>query len=382
MNNNVIYLDNQSTTPIDPRVLKEMNPFLTNFYGNPASSNHLYGWQANEAITIAREKVSKLINTIPDNIIFTSGATESINLALKGLYKNVLKVGDHIITTNIEHKAVIDVLDYLSQIGIEITYLPVNNKGLINLDDIVKSIKNKTKICTIIHGNNEIGTIQNIKKIGELCKKNNILFHVDAAQTLGKQIIDVNEMNIDLLSVSGHKLYAPKGVGALFIDKMNNEIKLTPLIHGGGQEYGLRCGTLSVHNIVGFGEACSIALENVIDDQAKILKLRNKLYDELKKIFPDIIINGSLSQRLDGNLNITIPNYNAQEIISEMTNLAFSTGSACMSENPEPSHVLTAIGLNEKEINETIRIGIGRLNTDNDINRTINYFKELKNGKN
>lgn len=382
MNDNVIYLDNQSTTPIDPRVIKEMNPFLTNFYGNPASSNHLYGWQANEAITIAREKVSKLINTIPDNIIFTSGATESINLALKGLYKNVLNVGDHIITTNIEHKAVIDVLGYLAQNGIEITYLPVNNKGLINLDDIAKSINDKTKICTIIHGNNEIGTIQNIKKIGDLCKKNNILFHVDAAQTLGKQTIDVNEMNIDLLSISGHKLYAPKGVGALFIDKMNSEIKLTPLIHGGGQEYGLRSGTLSVHNIVGFGEACSIALENIINDQEKILKLRNKLYDELKKIFPDIIINGSLSQRLDGNLNITIPNYNAQEIISEMTNIAFSTGSACMSENPKPSHVLTAIGLNEKEINETIRIGIGRLNTDNDINRTINYFKELKNGKN
>ena len=379
---NAIYLDNLSTTPIDSKVFKEMKPFLTNLFGNPASSVHLYGWQANEAIAIARNKVSKLINTLPDNIVFTSGATESINLALKGLYKKTIKAGDHIITSNIEHKAVIDVLDYLSQKGIEITYLPVNNKGLINPNDIIKSIKSKTKICTIIHGNNEIGTIQNIKKIGKICKKNDILFHIDAAQTLGKKKIDVNEMNIDLLSMSGHKLYAPKGVGALFIDKMNNKIKLNPLIHGGGQESGFRSGTLSVHNIVGFGEACSIALENIFIDQDKILKLREKLYTGLKKIFPDIAINGSINQRLEGNLNIRIPNYNAQEIISEMTNVAFSTGSACMSENPKPSHVLTAIGLTEKEIKESIRIGIGRLNTDNDINRTINYFKELKNGKN
>jgi len=379
MANKVIYLDNQSTTQIDPIVLKSMYPYLTESYGNPASSNHLYGWQAEEAVLIARENVSKLINSKIDDIIFTSGATESINLALKGLLGGVLKKGDHIITTNIEHKAVIDVLYYLENKGISISYLPVNPKGNIDLNDIKNNICENTKLCTIIHGNNEIGTVQDIKKIGEICKSKNIIFHVDAAQTLGKREIDVNEMNIDLLSVSGHKIYAPKGVGALYINRINSNVNVNPLIHGGGHENGFRSGTLSVHNIVGFGEACKIAFTNMNQEKDNLNKMRNKLINGIKEIFPNVIINGNQKNILEGNINITFPNLKANYIISNLTNLAFSTSSACMSINPKPSHVLKAIGLNDKQIENTIRLGIGRFNNMEEINQTIRYFKGIKN---
>tara|TARA_B100000614_G_scaffold12841_1_gene10899 strand:+ start:3590 stop:4732 length:1143 start_codon:yes stop_codon:yes gene_type:complete len=379
MANKVIYLDNQSTTQIDPIVLKSMYPYLTESYGNPASSNHLYGWQAEEAVLIARENVSKLINSKIDDIIFTSGATESINLAMKGLLGGVLKKGDHIITTNIEHKAVIDVLYYLENKGISISYLPVNPKGNIDLNDIKNNICDNTKLCTIIHGNNEIGTVQDIKKIGEICKSKNIIFHVDAAQTLGKREIDVNEMNIDLLSVSGHKIYAPKGVGALYINRINSNVNVNPLIHGGGHENGFRSGTLSVHNIVGFGEACKIAFTNMNQEKDNLNKMRNKLINGIKEIFPNVIINGNQKNILEGNINITFPNLKANYIISNLTNLAFSTSSACMSINPKPSHVLKAIGLNDKQIENTIRLGIGRFNNMEEINQTIRYFKGIKN---
>ncbi len=379
MANKVIYLDNQSTTQIDPIVLKSMYPYLTESYGNPASSNHLYGWQAEEAVLIARENVSKLINSKIDDIIFTSGATESINLAMKGLLGGVLKKGDHIITTNIEHKAVIDVLCYLENKGISISYLPVNPKGNIDLNDIKNNICENTKLCTIIHGNNEIGTVQDIKKIGEICKSKNIIFHVDAAQTLGKREIDVNEMNIDLLSVSGHKIYAPKGVGALYINRINSNVNVNPLIHGGGHENGFRSGTLSVHNIVGFGEACKIAFTNMNQEKDNLNKMRNKLINGIKEIFPNVIINGNQKNILEGNINITFPNLKANYIISNLTNLAFSTSSACMSINPKPSHVLKAIGLNDKQIENTIRLGIGRFNNMEEINQTIRYFKGIKN---
>ena len=379
MANKVIYLDNQSTTQIDPIVLKSMYPYLTEFYGNPASSNHLYGWQAEEAVLIARENVSKIINSKIDDIIFTSGATESINLALKGLLGGVLKKGDHIITTNIEHKAVIDVLYYLENKGISISYLPVNPKGNIDLNDIKNNICDNTKLCTIIHGNNEIGTVQDIKKIGEICKSKNIIFHVDAAQTLGKRKIDVNEMNIDLLSVSGHKIYAPKGIGALYINRINSNVNVNPLIHGGGHENGFRSGTLSVHNIVGFGEACKIAFTNMNQEKDNLNKMRNKLINGIKEIFPNVIINGNQKNILEGNINITFPNLKANYIISSLTNLAFSTSSACMSINPKPSHVLKAIGLNDKQIENTIRLGIGRFNNMEQINQTIRYFKGIKN---
>ena len=379
MGNKVIYLDNQSTTQIDPIVLESMYPYLTESFGNPASSNHIYGWQAEEAVLIARENISKLINSKIEEIIFTSGATESINLALKGLLGNVLTKGDHIITSNIEHKAVIDVLNYLENNGILISYLPVNPKGTIEINEIKKNICDKTKLCTLIHGNNEIGTVQDIKKIGEICKSKNIIFHVDAAQTLGKRKIDVEEMNIDLLSVSGHKIYAPKGIGVLYINRINSNINIKPLIHGGGHENGFRSGTLSVHNIVGFGEACKIAIKNMNDERNNINEMRNKLVNGIKEIFPNVIINGNQKNILEGNINITFPNLKANYIITNLTNLAFSTSSACMSINPKPSHVLKAIGLNDTQIENTIRLGIGRFNNMEQINQTIKYFKGIKN---
>ena len=379
MKNNLIYLDNQATTPIDPKVLEMMNPYLTKYFGNPSSINHIFGWQAEEAITIARERVSKIINSNTNEIIFTSGATESINLALKGLVNKKIKKGDHIITTNIEHRAVIDVLDFMCSKGIEITYVPVDKQGLLDVEKLNKKIKSNTKLCTIIHGNNEIGTIQPIKEIGNLCKKNNIIFHVDAAQTLGKRNIDVIDMNIDLLSISGHKIYAPKGVGALYIKRDKTKIELNPIIHGGGHEYGYRSGTLSVHNIVGLGAACMIAGKQKNENNEKIKKMRDLLLEGLMKKIPNLIVNGNLEKRLEGNLNITFPKYSAEKIMMKLTEIACSTGSACTSSIPKPSHVLLAIGLNKEQINNTIRFGIGKFNNIKEIKYTIKLFERITN---
>ena len=279
----IIYLDNQATTPIDPKVLKSMQPYMSESFGNPASSNHILGWQADEAVEIAREQISKCINSNSNEIIFTSGATESINLALKGLLGHHLKDGDHIITSNIEHKVAVDVLNHLTKYNIKISYVPVGSNGIIDVNKIKKLISNKTKLCSIMHANNEIGTIQPISEIGLICNEKEILFHVDAAQTLGKKIIDVNDFHIDLLSVSGHKIYAPKGVGALFIKRKNPRIQLNPILHGGGHENGYRPGTLPVHNIVGFGKACEIANENYISDNQHIKNLSDILLTGLKK---------------------------------------------------------------------------------------------------
>ena len=377
MKNILIYLDNQATTPIDPKVLEMMNPYLTKYFGNPASINHIFGWQAEEAVTIARERVSEIINAKPNEIIFTSGATESINLALKGLLNKKIKNGDHIITTNIEHQAVIDVLKFMQLKDIEVSYISVNNDGIVNIEKIKRKIKKNTKLCTIIHGNNEIGTIQPVKEIGKLCKENNIIFHVDAAQTLGKKNIDVIDMNIDLLSISGHKIYAPKGVGALYIKRDKNKIELEPIIHGGGHEYGYRSGTLSVHNIVGLGAACMIAKQQRIEDNKKIKKMRDLLLKGLMKKFPNLVLNGNFEKRLEGNLNVTFPKYSAEKIMMKLTEIACSTGSACTSSIPKPSHVLLAIGLNKEQINNTIRFGIGRLNNKEEINYTIKLFERI-----
>ena len=377
MKNILIYLDNQATTPIDPKVLEMMNPYLTKYFGNPASTNHIFGWQAEEAVTIARERVSEIINANSNEIIFTSGATESINLALKGLINKKIKKGDHIITTNIEHRAVIDVLKFMQKKDIEVSYVSVDNEGIIDTEKLKNKIKKNTKLCTIIHGNNEIGTIQPIKEIGNLCKKNNIIFHVDAAQTLGKKNIDVVDMNIDLLSISGHKIYAPKGVGALYIKRDKTKLELEPIIHGGGHEYGYRSGTLSVHNIVGLGAACMIANQKMKEDNKKIKKMRDLLLKGLMKKFPNLILNGNLQKRLEGNLNITFPKYSAERIMMKVTEIACSTGSACTSSTPKPSHVLLAIGLNKEQINNTIRFGIGRLNNKEEINYTIKLFERI-----
>ncbi len=374
--NNIIYLDNQSTTQIDPIVYESMKPYLKKSFGNPSSSSHILGWEAEEAIKIAREYISKNINCNENELIFTSGATESINLAIKGLIDNHIKSGDHIITSNIEHKAVIDVLNFISKKNINITFVPVCENGIIDIRKLKNKITKKTKLCSIIHANNEIGTIQPIKEIGKLCKQNNILFHVDAAQTFGKKIIHVNDMHIDLLSISGHKIYAPKGIGALYVRRKNPRIELTPILHGGGHEYGLRAGTLSVHNIVGFGTASKISLSNQKKDNEYINELKKILLNGLKSIFPDLIVNGSLDNRLEGNLNVTFPNVSANTIMKKLSKIACSTGSACSSMSAEPSHVLQALNLKKEQINNTIRFGIGKFNTKNQILNVIDLFNE------
>ena len=377
--NNIIYLDNQATTPIDPQVLESMNLYLTESFGNAASINHVLGWQADEAVEIAREQISKIIGSESNEIVFTSGATESINLALKGLIGNHLNSGDHIISTNIEHRAVIDVLNFINKKNIEVSFVPVNQDGIIQVDKLEKKIKKNTKVCSIIHANNEIGTIQPIEEIGKLCKKYNIIFHVDAAQTLGKRKIDVNHMNIDLLSISGHKIYAPKGIGALFIKRQNPRIELKPILHGGGHENGYRSGTLPVHNIVGFGTACKIAIKNQDSDNKKINEMKKLLIDGLYKLFPDLIINGDTNNRLEGNLNITFPKYSAEKIMMKLHEIACSTGSACSSSTPKPSHVLLALNLKKEQINNTLRFGIGKFNTIEEIKNVIKLFdKKLR----
>jgi len=379
--NNIIYLDNQATTPIDPQVLESMNPYLKRSFGNPASINHALGWQADEAVEIAREEIADSIGAQSNEIIFTSGATESINIALKGLIETHIKSGDHIITSNIEHKAVVDVLNFIAKKNIKVSFISVNKNGIIDVEKIKKHITKNTKLCTMIHGNNEIGTIQPILKIGELCKKNNIIFHVDAAQTLGKREINVNKMNIDLLSISGHKIYAPKGIGSLFIRRKNPRIELRPILHGGGHEYGYRPGTLPVHNIVGFGTACKISKKNKIIDNKRINEMKKKLLNGLKEIFPNLIVNGDLENRLEGNLNITFPKYSAEKIMMKLTKIACSTGSACSSSTPTPSHVLLALNLKKEQINNTVRFGIGKFNTTEEINAVIDMFNKKFKGK-
>ncbi len=364
-----IYLDNQATTPVDNRVLEAMLPYLKNKYGNPASRSHAFGWEANEATEIAREHVSQIIGASPKEIIFTSGATESINLALIGFVKS--EPNCHVITTKTEHKATLDVCEHLENLGCNISYLSVDKFGLINVDDLKSKITHNTKLVSILHANNEIGVLQPIDEIGEICNEKGIVFHVDAAQSVGKVDFDVVNSNIHLLSFSAHKMYGPKGIGALYIRRKNPRIELEPIIIGGGHENGLRSGTLSVHNIVGFGEACKILLENNGDENIRIKSLRNHLLEGLSQKIGNIKINGSMDYRLDGNLNIRFPHVKSDSLIMAIRDIALSSGSACTSASIQPSHVLQALGLSKEEAHSSIRIGIGRFNTKDEIDYTI-----------
>ena len=361
---NKIFLDNNSTTPLDPQILDRMLPFFTEKFGNPSSRTHSFGWEAEAYVEKAREHISDLINADLSEIIFTSGATESNNLAIINAteeYDN-----SHMITMESEHKAVLDICKSLNKKGLDITYLRPQKNGIIEIENIKNNIKNNTKIVSVMHANNEIGVIQPIKKIGELCKINNIIFHVDAAQSLGKIQIDVKGMNIDLLSLSSHKAYGPKGIGCLYI---NNKIKnIRPIFFGGNQERGIRPGTLPVPLIVGFGEGCKIITQNMNEESSNILDLRNFLLQKIISQIPDTIINGDLDERIAGNINISFPSLKGQSIIPKMPRIAVSSGSACTSSSPSPSHVLKSIGLDTQLINSTLRIGIGRFNTISEIN--------------
>ena len=376
-----IYLDNQATTAIDPGVFHAMEPWLKEKFGNAASRNHAYGWEAEEAVEIAREAVAAIINALPKEIIFTSGATEANNLALQGAARYYLESGNHIITVKTEHKAVLDICEFLEKEGFEITFLPVGKDGILDINKLEEAIRPNTILVSVMHVNNEIGVIQPIREIGALCKSREIIFHVDAAQSVGKIPVDVIDMNIDLLSISAHKIYGPKGVGALYIRRKNPRVQIKPIIFGGGHERGIRSGTLPVPNIVGLGKACDIAKEVMIDESRKIAALRDALLKGIRDENPNTRINGSMEQRLAGNLNMSFLGINNEAVIAAVPEIAISSGAACTTSILGPSYVLLALGLSKNEAYSSLRFGIGRFNTEEDIKIAVksinNCMKKL-----
>ncbi|MEI6628952.1 MAG: IscS subfamily cysteine desulfurase [Alphaproteobacteria bacterium] len=365
-----IYLDYQATTPCDPRVLEKMLPFFTKIFGNPHSRNHSYGWEAEQAVEIAREQVANLINANPKEVIFTSGATESNNIAIKGAAEFYKDKKNHIITCVTEHKCVLDSCRHLEERGFKVTYLPVKSNGLIDLDLLKSSITDKTILVSIMMVNNEIGVIQPITEIGKICREHNVYFHTDAAQAAGKIDIDVEAMNIDLLSISGHKIYGPKGIGALYV-RRKPRIRLNALINGGGQERGIRSGTVPTPLCVGLGEACAIAKAEMVNENKKIKALYDRLYNGLHENLREIYVNGDQTNRIPGNLNISFAYVEGEGLMMGIKDLAVSSGSACTSASLEPSYVLRAIGVEEDLAHTSLRLGIGRFTTEAEIDQAI-----------
>ena len=367
-----IYLDNQSSTPVDPRVLEAMLPYFTEQFGNPHSESHVYGRDAMAAIETARGEVAQLINADPREIVFTSGATESNNLALKGAahfartYPAGGDVRDHLITLTTEHKCVLESAAALDREGFAVTFLPVEPNGLVSLDNLAKAITDRTLLVSIMVAHNEIGVIQPVAEIGALCRSRGVLFHTDAAQAFGKTPLDVEAMRIDLMSISGHKIYGPKGVGALYI-RRRPRVRLLPLIDGGGQERGLRSGTLPTPLCVGLGRATELARAEMLDEPERLRQLRDRLYANLRRRVPDLQLNGDPEHRLPGSLNVSFPGVTAPELIEACPTVAMSTGSACTSASVEPSYVLRALGLSDERANAAIRLGLGRFTTAADV---------------
>ncbi len=371
-----IYLDYSATTPVDDRVAKAMMDCLTREgnYGNPASRSHQYGWDAEKVVEEARKNVADLINADPKEIIWTSGATESDNLAIKGAAHFYQKNGKHIITCKTEHKAVLDTCRQLEREGFEVTYLEPRSTGLIDLEDLKAVIRDDTILISIMHVNNEIGVIQDIKAIGALAHEHKIIFHVDAAQSPGKVPIDVQGMNIDLMSLSAHKVYGPKGIGALYV-RRKPRVRIEAQIHGGGHERGMRSGTLPTHQIVGMGEAFRIAKEEMAADNERILMLRNRLLNGLKDI-EEIYVNGDLEQRIPGNLNVSFNFIEGESLIMALKDIAVSSGSACTSASLEPSYVLRALGRDDELAHSSIRFTIGRFTTTEEVDYAIDLIKK------
>lgn len=377
---NTIYLDYQSTSPVDPRVLDTMLPYLTIRFGNAHSRSHNYGWESSISVNNARKSVARLINSSPDEIIFTSGATESNNLTIKGL-SSFYKEKKHIITTQIEHKCILNSCRYMENKGYKVTYLPVNKKGIIDLQKLYNTITKDTLLFSCIFVHNEIGVIQPIKKIGEICKKKNIFFHTDASQAFGKVPINVKDMKIDIMSFSGHKIYGPKGIGGLYLRK-KPRIRLTPLLSGGGQERGIRSGTLSVPLIVGMGKAAELAKDEMDYDNKYINKLCERFLNKLKSNLDYIYVNGDYINRYKGCLNISFEFIEGESLMMAINDIAVSSGSACTSASLEPSYVLQSLGIREDLAHSSIRIGFGRFTTINDIDRAaellIKAVKKLR----
>jgi cysteine desulfurase len=376
-----IYLDNHATTPLDPRVLEAMMPFLTSRFGNAASNSHSFGWDAAAAVEKARRQIAASIGALPQEIVFTSGATESDNLALKGVAEGCRTKGDHIITAVTEHKAVLDSCKHLEKSGYRVTYLPVGSDGIINLDELKAAFTDRTILVSIMAANNETGVIQPIEEVGRLCRERDVLFHSDAVQALGKIPLDVNKANLDLASLTAHKLYGPKGSGALYV-RQNAAERLVPLIDGGGHESGLRSGTLNVPGIVGFGRTCEIAQQEMPEESCRVAGLRNRLHNSLVAGLNQVTINGSMEHRLPGNLNMSFLEVDGETLLTGLNDVALSSGSACSSGKTHASYVLKALGLNDEAAGSAIRFGIGRFNTEAEIDyvagRVIELVKNLR----
>ena len=371
-----VYMDNHATTPVDPRVLAEMLPYFQEKFGNAASRNHSFGWAGEEAVEQARERIAKLVGATTKEIIFTSGATESDNLAIKGVAEMYREKGNHIITAVTEHKAVLDTCKRLEKYGYRVTYLPVMKDGLIDLDDLKRAMDDKTILVTIMAANNEIGVLQPIREIGKLCHEKGVLFHTDATQAVGKVPINVIADNLDLVSISGHKMYGPKGVGALYVRRKNPRVQLSPIIDGGGHERGMRSGTLNVPGIVGLGKACSLCQEEMPEESRKIGGLRDRLRDKIMGELDEVFINGTMEHRLPGNLNISFAYVEGESLLMGINDIAVSSGSACTSATLEPSYVLKALGTGDDLAHSSIRFGLGRFNTEAEVDYVANRVTE------
>jgi len=376
-----VYLDNHATTPLDPRVLEAMLPFLSSKFGNAASNSHSFGWEAAAAVEAARRQIAQAIGASPQEIVFTSGSTESDNLAVLGVAEAHRDRGDHIITAVTEHKAILDSCKHLEKRGFRVTYLLVRNDGLIDLDQLKAALSDRTILVTIMAANNEIGVVQPIEEIGRLCQDRGVLFHSDAVQALGKVPLDVRKAHLDLASLTAHKLYGPKGCGALYV-RNDHRVRLEPLIHGGGHENGMRSGTLNVPGIVGFGKASEIAHTEMPEESCRLAGLRNRLRDRLSAALDQVVINGSMEHRLSGNLNMSFLNVEGETLLTGLHDVALSSGSACSSGQTHASHVLKGLGLSDEAAGSAIRFGIGRFNTEAEIDyvaeRVIDLVKNLR----
>ncbi len=372
-----IYMDNHATTPVDPRVLDAMLPYLQGVFGNAASRNHSFGWAAKEAVERGREQVADLLGASPKEIVFTSGATESDNLAIIGGARFNAKKGKHVITTAIEHKAVLDSCHQLEKEGYEVTFLPVDDQGLVRIEDFTAAVRPDTVLASVMLANNEIGVIQPVAEIGAICREHGILFHIDAVQGLGRIPFSVQTVPCDLVSVSAHKMYGPKGVGALYVRRGRPRVRIEPIIHGGGHERGMRSGTLPVHQIVGLGKAAEVAREELESGGVeRVRAMRDRMWAELQENLPELYLNGSWDERLPNNLNISFAYVEGEAMMMAIKDVAVSSGSACTSASLEPSYVLRALGVDVELAHTSIRFGLGRFTTDEEVDYVIDLVTE------
>jgi len=374
-----IYMDSHSTTPVDPRVLEVMLPYFTEKFGNAASRNHAFGWEAEEAVEHARKQIARLIHADPKEIVFTSGATESDNLALKGVVEMYREKGDHIITSQTEHRAILDTAKALEKKGVKVTYLPVDKYGRVNPEDVRNAMTDRTILVSVMLANNEIGTISSLKEIGKIAKEKGVLFHSDATQGVGKIPVDVQEMGIDLMSFTAHKIYGPKGVGALYVRRRSPRVRLAPQMDGGGHERGMRSGTLAVPLIVGFGKACELCEHEMQAESERVRGLRDRLHEGLTKALDEVYLNGHPTERLPHNLNVSFAYVEGEALLMGVKEIALSSGSACTSATLEPSYVLRALGVGSDLAHSSIRFGLHRFTTQEEVDYTVTRMVQAVN---